>query len=163
MAGYVMKPVLASELRGTLQAVVETEQRSSSAASSGEPSKSAGDTVLNVRSLLERMGGSCELLSELIEVFFEDKEMMMTDLRAGLSRSDPVAVRRASTSSKALSKTSGPKRLLGRRSDSRMAARSARRRKPIPHWSARWRGSSQSWLPLKRRKDKGQRRASAAR
>ena len=37
-------------------------------------------------------GGSSELLSELIEIFFVDKEKMMADLRDGLSRSDPVAV-----------------------------------------------------------------------
>jgi len=72
---------------------------------------------LNVSSLFERLGESRDLLSELIEVFFEDKEMTMTDLRDGLSRSDPVAVRGA------IHKLHGALENLGAEAASRAALR----------------------------------------
>jgi CheY-like chemotaxis protein len=91
MDGYVSKPIQAAELFkaiAELVPVAAVEERT-------EPAREESVEVFNQALALEQVGGDAELLVELIGLFSEDSERLLTEVRRAVACCESKGIERA--------------------------------------------------------------------
>ena len=91
--GYVSKPIAPAALFGEMDMVTKSEPTQPAAVTESKASSSPSSSVTDT--LLARVGGSHEVLQEIIALFLEDCPNLLDDIRSALAAGDAQAVYRA--------------------------------------------------------------------
>ncbi len=95
MDGYVSKPVRASELFAEIERHVNGDAAPTADSVAAANSAPAAAEILDRESLLERVEGDFELLTEMIGLFQEDCPRLLAAIREAVSRQDAQMLERA--------------------------------------------------------------------
>jgi two-component system sensor histidine kinase/response regulator len=87
--GYVAKPIAPAVLFGEIDMVLSKKENAPVTVAA------AGQTPAIGEDLLARVGGSLEVLQEIIGLFLEDCPKLMQEIREGLEKGDSAAIYRA--------------------------------------------------------------------
>jgi len=95
MDDYLTKPIEPAELFAAVRRVTGMAEKPRDVPASRGPTSTAaapGDSVVDVEAIRARVQGSSELLVELIDLFLEQCDRLMSDLRQAVARSDVTGV-----------------------------------------------------------------------
>jgi signal transduction histidine kinase/DNA-binding response OmpR family regulator/HPt (histidine-containing phosphotransfer) domain-containing protein len=101
MDDYLMKPVRKEDLKGVLDRWIPVAIHSQIAQARGAEPRAYGTgdaslmAIFDMATVLRNIGGSMELLEELVELFLQRYQAMLEDIRAAVAGGDQEAVEQA--------------------------------------------------------------------
>jgi two-component system, sensor histidine kinase and response regulator len=90
MDGYISKPISATQLYETIEHVIRGFEKKSQEV----PVLAKSSTVLDKSKILERVGGDLELLNEIVALFLENCEQLLSEIRHAFSNKDAELLER---------------------------------------------------------------------